>query len=90
MATLAAVADHLIPAAHGMPSAGDVVSDARLGFVLDARPDLIEPLQTALRRELGDDVPTRLAALEREEPPISARSSSSSSAATTPTGRCGP
>ena len=32
-----AVADHLIPAAHGMPSAADVVGDARLRFVL-ARP----------------------------------------------------
>ena len=48
-ATFAAVADHLIPAAHGMPSAGDVVSDVRLRFVLGARPDLIEPLRAALR-----------------------------------------
>jgi hypothetical protein len=68
MARLAAVAGHLIPAAHGMPSAGDVVSEARLRFVLDARPDLLEPLQAALRPELGDDVAMRLAVLEREEP----------------------
>ena len=31
---LAAVADHLIPAAHGMPSAAEVVTDDRLRFVL--------------------------------------------------------
>ena len=67
-ATFAAVADHLIPAAHGMPSAGDVVDDARLRFVLGARPDLVEPLRAALRPELGDDPAARLAALERDEP----------------------
>ena len=88
MAALAAVAGHLIPAAHGMPSAGDVVSEARLRFVLDARPDLLEPLQAALRPELGDDVAARLATLERASRPISPRSSWSSSGAITPTGRC--
>ncbi len=56
-ATFAAVAGHLIPAAHGMPSAGDVVGEARLRFVLKARPDLAEPLRAALRPGLGDDVP---------------------------------
>ena len=66
--TLAAVADHLIPAAHGMPSAGDVVGDARLRFVLTARPDLAEPLAAALRPELGGDPAERLATLERDEP----------------------
>jgi hypothetical protein len=40
-ATLAAIADRLIPAAHGMPSAADVVGDDRLRFVLTARPDLL-------------------------------------------------
>ena len=49
LATLAAVADHLIPAAHGMPSAADVVTDDRLDFVLRARPDLADPLKAALR-----------------------------------------
>ena len=62
----AAVADHLIPAAHGMPSAGAVVQEARLRFVLEARPDLAEPLMAALRPELGDDPATRLAALDGE------------------------
>ncbi len=65
---LRAVADHLIPAAHGMPSARDVVGDARLRFVLEARPDLAEPLQSALRSDLGDDPAVRLATLERDEP----------------------
>ena len=68
MATLSAVANHLIPAAHGMPSAGDVVGDARLAFVISARPDLAEPLDAALRPELGSDVASRLATLERDEP----------------------
>lgn len=63
-----AIADRLIPAAHGMPSAADVVNDDRLRFVLRARPDLLEPLVAALRPELGDDPAERLAALERDEP----------------------
>ena len=65
-ATFAGVADHLIPAADGMPSAADVVDDARLAFVLRARPDLADPLRTALRQELGEDVTARLAALAEE------------------------
>jgi hypothetical protein len=67
-ATLSAVADRLIPAAHGMPSAADVVGDDRLRFVLNARPDLLEPLRAALRPTLGDDVPARLDRLGRDEP----------------------
>jgi hypothetical protein len=61
------VADLLIPAAHGMPSAGEVIGDDRLRFVLRARPDLLEPLREALRPELGLDPVARLAALERSE-----------------------
>ena len=64
----AAVADHLIPAAHGMPSAGDVVGEARIRFVLGARPDIAGPLLASLRPELGADPAARLAALERDEP----------------------
>jgi hypothetical protein len=67
-AAFAAVADHLIPAAHGMPSAADVVTDTRLRFVLESRPDLRAPLLAALRPGLGDDAAGRLSALEREEP----------------------
>jgi hypothetical protein len=67
-ALLAAVADRLIPAAHGMPSAGAILGDVRLRFVLTARPDLAEPLVASLRPELGNDPDARLAALERDEP----------------------
>ena len=67
-ATLSAVAGQLIPPAHGMPSASDVVGDDRLRFVLNARPDLLEPIRAALRRDLGDDVQARLDALAHDEP----------------------
>jgi hypothetical protein len=66
--TLAAVAERLIPAAGDMPSAAEVVGDDRLRFVLNARPDLLEPLRKALRPELGDDVVARLDVLGRDEP----------------------
>jgi hypothetical protein len=66
--TLSAVADRLIPAAEAMPSAGDVLGDDRLRFVLDARPDLVGPLRAALRPELGHDVEARLETLGRDEP----------------------
>jgi hypothetical protein len=67
-ATLAAIADRLIPAAGDMPSAGEVVGDERLRFVLHARPDLLEPLRAALRSELGDDPQARLDGLGRDAP----------------------
>jgi hypothetical protein len=67
-ATLEAIADHLIPAAHGMPSAADVLTDDRIRFVLEARPDLEEPLRMALRPGLGPEVAGRLVALESDEP----------------------
>ena len=69
-ATFAAIADHLIPAAHGMPSAADVLGEDRLRFVLNARPDLVEPLRAALRPELGDNVGARLDALGRDDPTV--------------------
>ncbi len=72
LATFAAIADHLVPAAHGMPSAGDVVNEARLDFVLRSRPDLVEPLKVALRVELGTDVIARLAQLADEPTNLSA------------------
>ena len=65
---LAAVADLLIPAAHGMPSAAEVLTDDRLRFVVTARPDLVEPIRSALREGLGDDPATRLETLSREDP----------------------
>jgi hypothetical protein len=67
-ATLAAVADALIPAAHGMPSAATVLTDERLRFVLTARPDLLQPIRDALRADLGDDARTRLDTLQRNDP----------------------
>jgi hypothetical protein len=68
LATLRAVADRLIPAADEMPSAGTVLTDDRLRFVVNARPDLMAPLRAALRPGLGDDVGARLEVLAREEP----------------------
>lgn len=65
-ATLAAVADHLIPAVADMPSAAEVVTDDRLGFVLRARPDLAKPLKAALRADLSEDVTQRLERLAAE------------------------
>jgi hypothetical protein len=69
-AILAAVADHLIPEAHGMPSAGTVIDEKRLRFVLNARPDLREPLRAALRHELPAEPTARIATLEREAPDL--------------------
>jgi hypothetical protein len=67
LTTLRAVADRLIPAADGMPSAADVLTHDRLRFVLNARPDLREPLRAALRPDLGGDAGARLEALGRAE-----------------------
>ena len=68
IATFRAIADVLIPAAHGMPSAADVVDEDRLRFVLGARPDLLAPLRAALRPGLGDDARARVEALGRDAP----------------------
>ena len=65
-ATFAAIADHLIPAAHDMPSAAEIVGDDRIEFVLRARPDLEQPLRASLRPDLGSDVQARLDALAHE------------------------
>jgi len=66
LATLGVVADHLIPAAHGMPSARDIVTDVRLRFVFGSRPDLRDGFLAALRPDLGSDPAARLAALDEE------------------------
>lgn len=68
----AAIADHLIPEAHGMPSARDVVDDTRLRFVLTARPDLAEPFLASLGPDLASDPAAGLAALERDAPDAAA------------------
>jgi hypothetical protein len=70
--TFGPIADHLIPAAHGMPSAAEVVTEDRLRFVLRSRPDLLESLRAALRPELGSDVQVRLDALAAEPPNLAA------------------
>ena len=67
-ALLATVADHLIPAAHGMPSAAGVLTDDRLRFVLNARPDLVAPIRAALTAGLADDPAERVAALAEHDP----------------------
>jgi hypothetical protein len=66
-ATFAAIADQLIPAAHDMPSAAEVLTEERLRFVLTARPDLAAPLRAALSADLGDDVAARLDVLGRSD-----------------------
>lgn len=63
----AAIAERLIPEAHGMPSAASVVNDQRLRFVFRARPDLVDPFLEALRPELGSDIQARLDTLARDE-----------------------
>jgi hypothetical protein len=67
-ALLARVADHLIPAAHGMPSAAEVLTAERLRFVLNARPDLLEPIRAALAAALGDEPAARVAVLADSDP----------------------
>ena len=57
-------ADVLIPAAHGMPSAGEVgVADGQLDKVLAVRPDLAEPLARAVADVDPADHETSLARL---------------------------
>ena len=53
-----------------MPSAGAVIGDQRLRFVLGARPDLVAPLVAALSADLPGDPTARLAALERDHPDL--------------------
>jgi hypothetical protein len=69
-AVLAGVADQLIPAAHGMPSAGDVVDARSVAFVLGARPDLADPLRAALGEDLPSAAGERLAVLEASRPDL--------------------
>lgn len=71
-AMLRAIGATLIPGAHGMPSAAEVLTDDRLRFVLRARPDLAEPLEASLRPGLGDSAAERLAHLADEPTGLSA------------------
>lgn len=66
---LAAIADHLIPAGHGMPAPSDLgVHQTQLDAVLAARPDLAAVLAEALDEHLPADPAQRLAELERHAP----------------------
>ena len=57
-AQLGAIADELIPAGSGMPSASEAgVGGQYLDEVLAARPDLAEPLEAALASVEGADDP---------------------------------
>lgn len=69
-AVLTGVADVLIPAAHGMPSAGDVVDARSVAFVLGARPDLATPLRAALADDIASTPGERLAILEARRPDL--------------------
>jgi hypothetical protein len=61
-------ADALIPAAHGMPAAGDVgVADGQLDKVLAVRPDLAEPLARAVADVDPADHLTSLARLREHD-----------------------
>jgi hypothetical protein len=71
-AMLRTIGETLIPGAHGMPSAADVLNDDRLRFVLRARPDLAEPLRESLRPGLGTNAADRLARLADEPTNLSA------------------
>ena len=62
-------ADVLIPAAHGMPSAGEVgVAEGQLDRVLAVRDDLTAPLLRALARVDPDDHAGSLERLARDDP----------------------
>jgi hypothetical protein len=68
-ATLAALADVLIPAADGMPAASEAGAAREwLDEVLRVRGDLEAPLQGLLERARGVDPPAEVERLEREEP----------------------
>ena len=67
---LRALADVLIPAAHGMPAASEIgVADGQLEQVLEARPDLLEPLLRALPHADSEDAERSLAAIQAADPP---------------------
>jgi hypothetical protein len=65
---LSEIADHLIPAAHGMPSAGDVLTADRVAFVINARPDLLEPVKEGLRLGFGGPLEEHLESLDKFMP----------------------
>ncbi len=69
-AAFAALADALVPAAHGMPAASTVVDGNRLAFVVQARPDLADPLAAIVAMPMFDDPATRLDELAAQHPEL--------------------
>jgi hypothetical protein len=68
-AWLRAIADELIPAEDGMPSAGEIgVADQQLDLVLAARPDLTRHVLRAHARTAELDGATAFAALTELDP----------------------
>jgi hypothetical protein len=66
---LRAIADELIPAADGMPAAGEIgVADQQLDLVLAARPDLTRHLLRAHARTAELDGAAAFAALAELDP----------------------
>jgi hypothetical protein len=65
---LAALADLLIPAADGMPSASEAGLD--IDAVLAARPDLVQPLRAALDHAAGSEPADALRTLRAEQPAV--------------------
>jgi hypothetical protein len=67
-ATLAGLADAMIPVGDGMPSASQAgVAGEFLDSVLDARPDLAEPLLAIVTRAAGRDPGTVIADLQAND-----------------------
>jgi hypothetical protein len=67
-ATLGALADVLVPAAHGMPAASQVgVHERWLDRALAARPDLAEPLAALVRGAAGRDPEAEIRRLRNED-----------------------
>jgi hypothetical protein len=66
---LETIGGHLIPEAHGMPSAGTMgVGTTQLDQVLASRPDLASPIERGLANAVLDDIDEFVAALEVEDP----------------------
>jgi hypothetical protein len=67
-ATLGALADVLIPAGEGMPSAGEVLIEREgIAAVLRVRPDLADGLRDLLVKARGVDPAAELARLQAED-----------------------
>lgn len=66
---LETIGDHLIPEAHGMPAASDMmVGTSQLDIVLSSRPDLAPILERALGDEELDDVGAFVTRLRTDDP----------------------